>query len=74
MRVYTFSEARQRFAALLAEAEREGAVRVKRRDGSEFEISPVRRKGSPLDVEGISLGLTAEEIVESLREVRQRGG
>ena len=72
MNVYTFSEARQKLAAVLEEAQRKGAVRIKRRDGSEFEVAPVRRRASHLDVEGVPLGLTAEEIVETLRETRAR--
>ncbi len=72
MNVYSFSEARQKLGAVLDEAQRKGAVRIRRRDGTEFEISPVRRKGSPLDVPGIPLGLTAEEIVSLLRETRIR--
>ncbi len=74
MNVFTFSEARQRLAAVLDEAQTKGAVRIKRRDGSEFEVSVVRRQGSPLDVQGLDLGLTAEEIVSALREARARGG
>lgn len=72
MNVYTFSEARQKLASVLDEAQRKGAVRIKRRDGSEFEIAPVRSKASPLDVEGVDLGLSADEIVSVLRETRAR--
>jgi hypothetical protein len=74
MNVYTFSEARQKLATVLDEAQRKGAVRIKRRDGSEFEIAPVRSQASPLDVQGVDLGLTAEEIVSAIREVRAREG
>ena len=72
MNVYTFSEARQKLASVLEEAQRKGAVRIKRRDGSEFEIAPVRSQASPLDVEGVDLGLSVEEIVSVVREVRAR--
>jgi antitoxin Phd len=72
MNVYTFSEARQKLASVLDEAQRRGAVRIKRRDGSEFEIAPVRSQASPLDVQGVDLGLSAEEIVSAVREVRAR--
>ena len=72
MNVYTFSEARQRLAEVLDEAKRKGAVRIKRRDGSEFEIAPIRAKSSPLDVEGIDLRIGAEEIVSAVREMRER--
>jgi PHD/YefM family antitoxin component YafN of YafNO toxin-antitoxin module len=72
MNVYTFSEARQKLAEVLDEAKRKGAVRIKRRDGSEFEIAPIRAKSSPLDVEGVDLRIGAEEIVSAVRETRER--
>lgn len=72
MTVYTFSEARQKFAALLERARREGAVRVKRRDGQVFLIQPERSNRSPLEVAGIDSDVSGEEIVEMVREMRQR--
>ena len=53
------------------EAQRKGAVRIKGRDGS-VEIAPVCSQASPLDVEGVDLGLSAEEIVSTLREAPER--
>ncbi len=41
MKVYSFSEARQNFAAVLDNAQKEGAVRIMRRDGRIFIIQPV---------------------------------
>ncbi|MHB8384816.1 MAG: type II toxin-antitoxin system Phd/YefM family antitoxin [Candidatus Binataceae bacterium] len=72
MTVYTFSEARQKFAALLERARREGAVRVKRRDGQVFLIQPERSRRSPLDVAGVDSDVTGEEIIDMVREMRQR--
>ncbi len=72
MKVYTYSEARQRLSSLLDKARAEGAVRIKRRDGQEFVVQPVDRKGSPLDVDGLDLGWTREEIVAAVREGRER--
>ena len=72
MKVYTYSQARQNLASVFEQASAEGEVRVKRRDGQEYVIKPVRRSGSPLDIEGIDLGLTSDEIVEIVREVRER--
>ena len=69
--VYTYSEARQNLASLLEKAMREGAVRVKRKDGQTFIIVPETRKGSPLDVEGIDLDLTKEEIIQFIHEGRK---
>ena len=72
MKVYTYSEARQNLADLLEEARRKGTVHVKRRDGQEFVITPAKAKGSPLDVPGVRLNLSATEIVRAVREGRER--
>lgn len=72
MTVYTFSEARQKFASLLERATREGAVRVKRRDGQVFLIKPEHASRSPLDVEGVDADVSEQEIVNLIREMRQR--
>jgi PHD/YefM family antitoxin component YafN of YafNO toxin-antitoxin module len=72
MKVYTYSEARRRFAAILDEARAEGSVLIRRRDGQEFLLRPVKEKGSPLDVEGLDLGWSREEIVAAIREGRER--
>jgi len=68
---YTFTEARQKLASLLEQAARSGEVRIKRRDGQVFVIRPQKRKGSPLDVAGIQLNLTRDEILESIQESRR---
>jgi hypothetical protein len=71
MRVYTYSEARQNFASLLEEAQKEGSVGIRRRDGSMFVVKPERAKRSPLDFEGLDLGLTADEIIGFIHEGRR---
>jgi len=69
--VYTYTEARQNLASLLDLAVRKGEVRVKRKDGQTFVIKPERKAGSPLDIEGVNLGITTTEIVQSIRESRR---
>jgi PAS domain-containing protein len=71
MIVYTYSEARQKLATLLEQAVREGEVKIKRKDGQTFVIRPERKAGSPLDVEGLDLGITASEIVQFIQEGRR---
>lgn len=71
MKVYTFSEARQHFASILELAQQEGCVQVARRDGGVFNIQPAPKSYSPLDVEGVSLNLSREEIVAAVRESRK---
>ncbi len=71
MVVYTYSEARQKLATLLEQAVREGEVKIKRKDGQTFVIRPEKKAGSPLDVEGLDLGITASEIVQFIQEGRR---
>jgi len=74
MRSYTYSEARRDLATVLDEAEREGAVEIRRRDGSVFRILPLRKsKGSPLDVKGVKLGVSSADLVAIVRAGRERG-
>ena len=72
MKVYTYSKARQNLAGVLEEARRKGTAHIKRRDGQEFVITPAKARGSPLDVPGVQLDLTAAEIVRAVREGRER--
>jgi hypothetical protein len=71
MVVYTYSEARQNLSTVLDKAAQEGEVRVKRKDGQVFVIRPVAPGDSPLDVDGVDLGLTTEEILEFIQEGRR---
>lgn len=73
MKVYTFSEARQNFATVLDHAQKDGAVRITRRDGRVFTVQPERSPVSPLAVKSVSLGLTRSDIVAAVRESRERG-
>lgn len=71
MKEFTYSEARQRLAALLERARRDGAVRIRRRDGHVFILRPEDRAGSPLDVDGIDLDIESDEIVAAVHEGRR---
>ena len=73
MTVFTYSEARQNFASVLNRARREGCVEIRRKDGSLFALSPVRKpKRSPLSVRGVKTGVTTKDIVAAIRESRNR--
>ena len=74
MIVYTYSEARQNLASLLEQATKEGEVRIRRKDGQVFVVKPEPRTDSPLDVESLDLGITTAEILEFIREGRERLG
>lgn len=74
MEVYTYSEARQNMAALLEKADRGECIRIRRKDGHLFELKAATEISSPLDVDGVDLGVTTEEIVGFVREGRSRYG
>ena len=71
MKVYTYSEARQNLASLLEQSRKEGAVGIRRKDGRMFVIRPETSKGSPLDIAGMGLDVTTEEIVGFIRQSRR---
>ena len=71
MKIYTYSQARQSLAKLLDQASKEGAVRIRRRDGRTFVIQPERSNKSSLDIEGVDLGVTTAEIVAFIRKSRR---
>ena len=72
MKVYTYSEARQQLASVLDAAQQDGAVRIRRRDGRMFVLQLETSKSSPLDVEGVDLGISTSDIVSLARESRSR--
>jgi hypothetical protein len=74
VKTYTYSEARQRLAALLDEARREGRVQIRRQDGSTFVVQPVVSDRSPLDVPGVRSRLQRGELTALVREERRRSG
>ena len=74
MKIYTYSQAREKLADLLEESKNEEVV-IRRRKGDMFSIapkSPSRR--SPFDVPGLSKRkkITRREILQAIRESRQR--
>ncbi|MEP7347374.1 MAG: type II toxin-antitoxin system prevent-host-death family antitoxin [Gemmatimonadaceae bacterium] len=71
MKEFTYSEARQRLAELLDRARRDGAVRIRRRDGQVFVLRPETAIESPLNVPGLKLALTRDDIVSLVKEGRR---
>ena len=72
MQVYSYSEARQKLATVLKQAESTGKVLIRRKDGRTFALIPEIIDTSPLDVPSIKAKITTEEIVDIIREGRER--
>jgi prevent-host-death family protein len=71
MKVYTYSEARQHLADVLNTAKNEEVV-IKRRGGETFSIIFKKSIKSPFDVPGIKTKATTKDILEAVRESRER--
>lgn len=72
MHVYTYSEARQKLATVLEQAESTGKVLIRRKDGRTFALIPEQNATSPLDVPSIKANVTTKEIVDIVRKGRER--
>lgn len=71
MKVYTYSEARQHLADVLNIARNEEVI-IKRRGGETFSIIFRKSKKSPFDVQGIQTKATTKDVLEAVRESRER--
>ena len=73
MKIYTYSQAREKLADILEESKTEEVI-IRRRKGDMFSITP---KGpircSPFDVAGLRKNISREEILAAIRESRERG-
>ncbi len=71
MKVYTYSEARQRLSDVLNIVRTEEVV-IKRRGGETFSIVFKKSTKSPFDVPGIKTKATTKDILEAVKESRER--
>ena len=71
MKVYTYSEARQRFSEVLNIA-REEEVIIKRREGETFAIVFKKTPKSPFDITGIETKATTNDILTAIKDSREK--
>lgn len=71
MQIYTETETAS-LSWLMEQARRDGEVRIRQADGQIFILRPEATKRSALDVVGIDLPISTQEIVEFVREGRER--
>ncbi|MBN1639259.1 MAG: hypothetical protein JW866_09840 [Ignavibacteriales bacterium] len=69
MNIYTYTDKKQNFEYLFEQAKKEGKLLIKRKDGTLFELKLLP---SPLDVKGLNLKITKEEIIEFIDESRKK--
>jgi len=67
MKVYTYSEARQKLSKVLDIARSEEVI-IKRRGGETFTLVLRKLPKSPFDVPGIKTKATTKDIIDAVRE------
>jgi len=72
MKVYTFTQAREHLAEVLDEARQQEVV-IRRRNGDQFTIVLRRESTSPFDVPPVRTRATTQDILDAIRESRERG-
>jgi len=68
--IYSYEKARKSFDRVFKQATLDGKVAI-RKDDELYILMPVSKKASPLDIEGIDLGLSSKEIIEFVHEGRK---
>ncbi|HCJ79077.1 MAG TPA: prevent-host-death protein [Desulfotomaculum sp.] len=72
MKIYTYSQAREKLADVLEESKKDEVV-IRRRSGDMFSITPkTPSRRSPFNVTGLGKKITRKEILETIRESRER--
>ena len=71
MKVFTYSEARQKLATVLDIAKTEEVI-IKRRGGETFKVVFTTPRKSPFDVAGVKTKATTQDILDAVRESRER--
>jgi len=61
-------------AKVLEQAESAGKVLIRRKDGRTFALVPEKSVASPLDVPTVKADITTQEIVDMIRDGRERHG
>ncbi len=70
MKVYNYSEARQRLAEVLNTALNEEVI-ITRRGGESFSVTFRKESSSPFDVHGIKTKATTQDIIDAVIESRE---
>ncbi len=73
MKVYTYSEARQKLSKVLDLARREEVI-IKKRSGEIFTIVYKQSSSSPFDIKGVKTKATTKDIMEAVEISRSIQG
>ncbi|OQY49208.1 MAG: prevent-host-death protein [Desulfobacteraceae bacterium 4572_87] len=71
MKVYTYSEARQKLSSVLDTARSEEVI-IKRRGGETFKVIFKKSNPSPFDIPGIKTKATTKDILNAIKDSRSK--
>ena len=73
MKVYTYSEARQKLSKLLEDARNEEVI-IRKRSGEVYSITYKKPTISPFDIKGIKTKAKTRDILDAVEKSRSKGG
>jgi hypothetical protein len=72
MTIYSYADASQHFDLVLEDAKTKHSVMIQRPNGDLFLLRPVKHHEFERSLPRLGINLSREEIVETIREVRER--
>ena len=72
MKVYTYTQAREHLDTVLEEARRHEVI-IRRKNGEQFSVALRPQSASPFDVAPVATQATTQDILDAIRESRERG-
>lgn len=71
MKVYSYSEAQKKLSRILEEATSEGEVAIRKESGQIYILRPLDENDSPLNIKGVNVNLSIDDLNQSVRESRE---
>jgi hypothetical protein len=68
--IYSYERAKKSFDLIFKKAALNGKVEI-RKDDQLYVLMPASKNKSPLDVEGVDLGISTKDIIELIHESRR---
>jgi len=68
--IYSYEKAKKSFDLVFKKATLDGKVAI-RKDNKLYILMPASKNSSPLDIEGVDLGISSKDIIDFIHESRR---
>ncbi len=68
--IYSYEKAKKSFDLVFKKATLDGKVAI-RKDNKLYILMPASKNASPLDIEGVDLGISSKDIIDFIHESRR---